>query len=88
MTQPDAAVRRALEDVVAPLIAADGGELYLVGLQGNSLSLHLTGRFSACPGNTLVLRHFVEPALRAARPGLEVKLTSGRLIPEGAERLV
>lgn len=80
-------VERVLTEVLAPLVAADGGELYLVHATANEVHVHLAGRFSGCPGNELAVRHVLEPALLAAAPEATLHVTSGALIPPGAARL-
>ena len=82
-----AEISRVLRDVIAPLVRADGGELYLVGADDEGVVLHLAGRFSGCPGNTLATRRVIEPAIFAVAPKVRVTVTSGPLIPKGAERL-
>jgi Fe-S cluster biogenesis protein NfuA len=69
------------------LIRADQGDLYLVEAQETYVSLHLGGRFSGCPGNTLVARRVIQPALAAVVPNARVQVTSGFVIPDGAELL-
>jgi Fe-S cluster biogenesis protein NfuA len=76
---------RVIREVVAPLIRADGGQVYLVNASSDAVSLHLAGRFSGCPGNTLAKRRVIEPAIMAVAPGTDVTVTSGVLIPPGAE---
>ena len=78
---------RVVREVLAPLVRADGGDLYLVSVEDTGVSLHVTGRFSGCPGNTLARRRIFEPPLVAVAPGITVTLTSGPLIPTGAARL-
>ena len=78
---------RVVREVLAPLVRADGGDLYLVSVEESGVSLHVTGRFSGCAGNTLARRRVFEPPLSAIAPGITVTLTSGPLIPTGAERL-
>jgi len=80
-------ILRVVRDVLAPLVRADGGDLYLVSLEDTGVSLHVTGKFSGCPGNTLARRRIFEPPLAAIAPGISVTLTSGPLIPTGAARL-
>lgn len=80
-------IESLIEDTLAPLVVADGGQLYWVALSRGVLHLHLTGRFSGCPGNTLVERRVFEPLLRAAEPDLKLKLTAGASLPEGARPL-
>lgn len=84
---PREALLRVVRDVIAPLVRADQGELYLVGLSDERVSLHLGGRYSGCPGNTLARRRVIEPALHAVAPDAEIIITSGALIPAQAERL-
>lgn len=84
----DEDLKRTLESVVAPLIEADEGELYWIPGGGNTVRLHLRGRFSGCPGNTLVADHILEPAVNAMLPTAQVVVTSGALLPPGAERVL
>lgn len=79
---------RVAREVLAPLVQADGGDLYLVSVEETGVSLHVTGRFSGCAGNTLVRRRMFEPPLSAVAPGIRLTLTSGPLIPVGAARLL
>jgi Fe-S cluster biogenesis protein NfuA len=76
-----------VRDIVSPLVRADGGEIYLIQVADRSLALHLAGRFSGCPGNTLAKRRVLEPLLLARFPDLKLEITSGPLIPKGAEPL-
>jgi Fe-S cluster biogenesis protein NfuA len=78
---------RVIREVVAPLIRADGGEIYLLNASENAVSLHLAGRFSGCPGNTLAKRRVIEPVVGAVAPGALVTVTSGVIVPAGAELL-
>ena len=76
---------RVVRDVLGPLVRADQGILYLVELSERAVALHLGGRFSGCPGNTLVRRRILEPALQKALPDVQIVITSGALVPDGAE---
>lgn len=78
-------ILRVLRDVLGPLIRADGGEIYLVHVSDSAVVLHLGGRYSGCPGNTLARRRIIEPALQAVAPGVQVTVTAGALVPTGAE---
>lgn len=80
-------LKGALSSVVAPLIEADGGELFLVPARGRVVHLHLRGRFSGCPGNLLVAEQVLKPVIEAADPAAKVQITSGAILPEGAERI-
>lgn len=78
-------VLAALSSIVAPMVEADGGDLYLVSVQGDDVRIHLAGACSGCPGATLTSRGVIEPAVRATSPGARVAVSSGVLIPPGAE---
>jgi Fe-S cluster biogenesis protein NfuA len=73
-----------LEQIIAPLVRTDGGELFLVSLNGTALALHLAGTYSGCPGTTLTVGAIIEPAIQAVVPGTKVVVTSGFQIPVGA----
>jgi Fe-S cluster biogenesis protein NfuA len=87
VSTPRDALLRVVRDVLAPLIRADQGSLYLVSASDDLVSLHLAGRYAGCPGNTLARRRVIEPLLLAAAPGAQIIVQSGALIPPGAERL-
>ena len=87
MASPREQILATVREIVAPLIRADGGDVYLVNAGERTLALHLSGRFSGCPGNTLLRRRVIEPLLAARFPGLELEVTSGPLVPPGAERI-
>lgn len=72
------------QEVLAPLVRADGGELYVVALEANHLSLHLGGRFAGCPGAPLIVRGIIEPAVRAVAPSVRLEVSNGVTVPEGA----
>jgi Fe-S cluster biogenesis protein NfuA len=85
MGPPREQILEIVREVVGPLIRADGGELHLVSVQDRSVALHLSGRFSGCPGNTLARRRVIEPILTSRFPELRIEITSGPLIPDGAQ---
>lgn len=84
----DDELKRLLERVLAPLVEADGGELYFVPSKGREVRLHLGGRFSGCPGNALVSEYILSPAVHSVLPGAPVHVSAGALLPAGAERVV
>jgi len=85
--EPADEIDRVLSEIVAPLIRADGGELWIVSRDDTQLVLHLGGRYSGCPGNTLARRRIIEPAIQSVAPRLQVTVTSGTLVPPGASRV-
>jgi Fe-S cluster biogenesis protein NfuA len=80
-------VRRVCEEVLAPLVHADGGEIFLVSLEADSVEIHLAGTCAGCPGATLTARAVIEPAILAVAPGMRIKVTSGFHVPDGANEL-
>jgi hypothetical protein len=84
MTSPLADIEQRLRVVAAPLIARDGGQLYLVRLTEEELSLHLAGRYAGALGTHLVLERIIVPLIRAVSPAIQVVMTSGWSPPSGA----
>ncbi len=76
-----------LRTVVAPLVEADEGELYLLEATSMQVRLHLRGKFSGCPGNNLVAEEVILPVLRREAPDVRLDVSSGPLLPQGAERV-
>ncbi len=87
MASPRDEILRVVNDILGPLVRADGGEVYLVRAEDNAVELHLAGRFSGCPGNTLAKRRVIEPAILAVAPRARVTVTSGAIVPEGARKV-
>jgi Fe-S cluster biogenesis protein NfuA len=75
---------KVCREVIAPLVRADGGEIYLVAVESDHLTLHLGGQCAGCPGAVLTTRAVIEPAIHAIAPSARVVVTSGIRIPEGA----
>lgn len=67
--------RVAIEAVlrrVRPFIVADGGDIELVAVDGETVCVRLTGACADCPASRLTLEYGVEAALRAENPRLRV----------------
>ncbi len=77
-------LEQMIRTVLAPLIEADGGKVYLVRVERDEVTLHLTGRFSGCAGNELVLQRVIQPALERIAADVTVTLSSGHLVPPAA----
>ena len=80
-------IMRVLRDIVVPLVEADGGELFLVSSDATRLTFHLAGHLAGAPGNGLICRRVLEPAIHAIAPNAEIVLSAGWRIPDGAVRL-
>jgi Fe-S cluster biogenesis protein NfuA len=71
-------------DIIAPIVRADGGELFVVSIDADCVILHLAGKCSGCPGSSLTSTSIIEPAIHAVAPGVRVIVTSGFHVPAGA----
>lgn len=63
--------RERVEAVLArvrPYLIADGGDIELVELSGNSIVVRLSGMCAQCPSAHMTLHLGVETALREAMP--------------------
>jgi Fe-S cluster biogenesis protein NfuA len=80
------ALRTMLRDVLGPLLASDGGELYLVSVEKKEIRMHLAGTLSGSPALEVVVRRIVEPAVKAVSPKAKLIVSSGFRIPQGAEK--
>jgi Fe-S cluster biogenesis protein NfuA len=56
---------------VRPFLQADGGDIELVNIEGNSASVRLTGVCAGCPSAGMTLYLGVETALRDEIPEFE-----------------
>jgi len=61
----------AVLDRVRPLLRADGGDIELVDVAGNSADVKLTGMCAGCPSAQMTLYLGVEMALRDEMPEFE-----------------
>lgn len=62
----------AVIERIRPALNADGGDIELVHLEGDTVQVRLTGACSGCPSAEMTLRVGVESALRRVQPGLRV----------------
>jgi Fe-S cluster biogenesis protein NfuA len=75
---------KVCREVIAPLVRADQGEIYLVAVEPDQITLHLAGMCAGCPGANLTVKGVIEPAVHAVAPAARVVVSSGIRIPEGA----
>ncbi len=64
-------VEEVINSKIKPLLQADGGDIELVGVEGDVVKVRLTGACSCCPMAAITLQAGVEKMLRQAVP--EVK---------------
>ncbi len=60
----DSALRTALDEVVAPLVAVDNGKVAFVRRQGDVVEVRFAGACRGCPGQSFTLKGVVLPALQ------------------------
>jgi len=58
-------------DRVRPFLQADGGDIELVWVEGNSAGVRLTGVCAGCPAAHMTLHMGIETALRDEIPEFE-----------------
>jgi Fe-S cluster biogenesis protein NfuA len=56
--------KKLVDEVLAPLIAADGGKIELIGVGDRRIIVRLTGTCLGCPGRPYTLSRIVEPAAK------------------------
>lgn len=74
-------------DILAPIVRADGGEMYLVGVSGDDVHVHLSGACAGCPGAALTRDRVLLPVLVSALPKVRLTLTTGWRVPKGATKV-
>ena len=80
-------IERVFREVLAPIVKADGGEMYLVRWDGDDVHVHLAGACAGCPGSSLTADSILLPAVRSLAPKARVVVTTGFRVPEGARRV-
>lgn len=85
-TRVRAQIVKICREILSPLVKIDGGEMYLVRIDGDDVHIHLMGACAGCPGVSLTSDKVLLPALRAAGPKVRVIVTTGTRVPDGAER--
>jgi len=65
-------INEILDDQVRPYLQGDGGDLYVVGLDGNRLTVHYQGACGSCPSSISGTLAGIESLLRQIEPDIEV----------------
>jgi NFU1 iron-sulfur cluster scaffold homolog, mitochondrial len=61
-----------LDDQIRPYLQNDGGDLHVVGLEGNKLSVHYQGACGSCPSSLSGTLTGIENLVRQIEPDIEV----------------
>jgi Fe-S cluster biogenesis protein NfuA len=78
-------ILKICREIIAPLIRADGGDMYLSSFDGDEVHIYLAGTCAGCPGSSLTTETIILPALRSVVPKVRVVVTTGLRAPMGAE---
>ena len=61
-----------LEEEVRPYLQNDGGDLHVLGLEGNKLSVHYQGACGTCPSSISGTLRGIQNMLRSIEPDIVV----------------
>ncbi len=61
-----------LDEEVRPYLQSDGGDLHVLGLDGNKLSVHYQGACGTCPSSISGTLRGIQNMLRSIEPDIEV----------------
>jgi Fe-S cluster biogenesis protein NfuA len=81
------AVAKACRDVLAALVEADGGRMFLVAATAEDIHIHLAGACAGCPGSSQTTSRVLAPTLERVLPKAKLRVTTGWIVPAGALRL-
>ena len=65
-------INAILDEQIRPYLQNDGGDLYVMGLEGNKLSVHYQGACGSCPSSLSGTLAGIESLVRQIEPDLEV----------------
>jgi Fe-S cluster biogenesis protein NfuA len=65
-------INAILDEQVRPYLQGDGGDLYVLGLQGNTLTVHYQGACGSCPSSLSGTLAGIESLMRQIEPDMEV----------------
>ncbi len=66
------AINVLLDEQVRPALQGDGGDLHVLGLDGNRLNIHYQGACGTCPSSISGTLRGIENLLRSIEPDIEV----------------
>ncbi|HUP95908.1 MAG TPA: NifU family protein [Burkholderiales bacterium] len=65
-------INEILDEQVRPYLQGDGGDLYVLGLSGNTLTVHYQGACGSCPSSISGTLAGIESLVRQIEPEMEV----------------
>ena len=66
------AINEMLDEEIRPYLQNDGGDLHVLGLDGNKLSVHYQGACGTCPSSISGTLRGIQNMLRAIEPDIVV----------------
>jgi Fe-S cluster biogenesis protein NfuA len=65
-------INELLDEQIRPYLQGDGGDLYVLGLEGNKLTVHYQGACGSCPSSISGTLTGIENLVRSIEPDIEV----------------
>jgi Fe-S cluster biogenesis protein NfuA len=65
-------INAILDEQIRPYLQGDGGDLHVIGLEGNKLSVHYQGACGSCPSSISGTLTGIENLVRQIEPEIEV----------------
>jgi Fe-S cluster biogenesis protein NfuA len=65
-------INALLDEQVRPYLQGDGGDLYVLGLEGSRLTVHYQGACGSCPSSISGTLTGIENLVRSIEPDIEV----------------
>jgi Fe-S cluster biogenesis protein NfuA len=65
-------INELLDEEVRPFLQGDGGDLYVVGLEGSTLKVHYQGACGTCPSSISGTLAGIEGLVKRIDPEMEV----------------
>ena len=65
-------INELLDEQIRPYLQGDGGDLYVMGLSGNTLSVHYQGACGSCPSSLSGTLQGIENLVKSIEPDIEV----------------
>lgn len=66
------AINTLLDEQIRPYLKSDGGDLHVLGLEGNQLSVHYQGACGTCPSSISGTLRGIENLVKSIEPDIEV----------------
>jgi len=65
-------INELLDEQIRPYLQGDGGDLHVIGIEGNKLSVHYQGACGSCPSSLSGTLVGIENLVRSIEPDIEV----------------